>query len=230
LTYQWQRNGVFLQNATNASLTVSNIQFTDAGVYVVRVANSVTSVWSDPALLLIYPPSVTTQPASEISPTGALLNGLTIPKSTNAVVSFNWGTDTSYGNTTAGTDVGNGLTPRDSKQALSGLNPNTRYHYQAVAASAFGTAIGDDATFVTARAVAFAPPLIVVPAGTNVVLTWPTNYGGFDYTGYTLQSTTNLGASTVWSTNSPAPVVVNGQNTLTNHVSGAQKYYRLSSP
>jgi hypothetical protein len=32
----------------------------------------------------------------------------------------------------------------------------------------------------------------------------------------------------VWTTNSPAPVVVNGQNTVTNPISGAQQFFRLS--
>jgi len=54
---------------------------------------------------------------------------------------------------------------------------------------------------------------------------WPV--AKFDYTGYTLQSTTNLASPAVWSTNSPAPVVVNGQNTVTNAISGTQKFYLL---
>jgi uncharacterized repeat protein (TIGR03803 family) len=67
------------------------------------------------------------------------------------------------------------------------------------------------------------PQLTIIPSGANVILTWPTNAAGF-----TLQSTTNLGSSAVWTTNSPGPVVVNGQNTVTNPISGAQQFYRLS--
>jgi len=67
------------------------------------------------------------------------------------------------------------------------------------------------------------PQLTIIPSGANVVLTWPTNATGFN-----LQSTTNLGSAAVWSTNSPAPVVVNGQNTVTNPISGTQQFYRLS--
>jgi beta-glucanase (GH16 family) len=67
------------------------------------------------------------------------------------------------------------------------------------------------------------PQLTIIPSGANVVLTWPTNA-----TGFTLQSTTNLGSSAVWSTNSPAPVVVNGQNTVTNPISDTQMFFRLS--
>jgi hypothetical protein len=73
-----------------------------------------------------------------------------------------------------------------------------------------------------------APQLVVSQSGAGVVLAWPTNTGGFDCSGYTLQSTTNLGASAVWVTNSVAPVVVNGQFTVTNPISGAQQFFRLS--
>ena len=57
----------------------------------------------------------------------------------------------------------------------------------------------------------------------TVILTWPTNA-----TGFTLQSTTNLGSSAVWTANSPAPVIVNGQNMVTNPISGSRQFYRLA--
>ena len=67
------------------------------------------------------------------------------------------------------------------------------------------------------------PQLAITPAGADVVLTWPVSA-----TGFTLQSATNLVPPVVWITNSPAPVIINGQNTVTNPVSGTQKFYRLS--
>jgi uncharacterized repeat protein (TIGR03803 family) len=67
------------------------------------------------------------------------------------------------------------------------------------------------------------PQLAITSAGPDVVLTWPTTPVGF-----TLQSTTNLAPPIAWITNSPAPVLVNGQNTVTNPISGAQQFYRLS--
>jgi uncharacterized repeat protein (TIGR03803 family) len=67
------------------------------------------------------------------------------------------------------------------------------------------------------------PQLTIVPSGPYVILTWPTNTIGF-----TLQSTTSLGSSAVWSTNSLAPVVVNGQNVVTNSITGKQQFFRLS--
>ncbi|HSU54676.1 MAG TPA: choice-of-anchor Q domain-containing protein [Candidatus Dormibacteraeota bacterium] len=64
--------------------------------------------------------------------------------------------------------------------------------------------------------------LTIIPSGTNVILTWPTNAVGF-----TLQSTTNLVSPAVWTTNSPAPVVICEQNVVTNPITGAQRFYRL---
>jgi hypothetical protein len=66
------------------------------------------------------------------------------------------------------------------------------------------------------------PPLTVIPSGANIILAWPTNYAAF-----TLQSTTNL-VPPGWTTVSPGPVVVNGQNAVTNPISGTQQFFRLS--
>jgi hypothetical protein len=65
--------------------------------------------------------------------------------------------------------------------------------------------------------------LALIPSRANVILTWPTNF-----TGYTLQSTISLGPAAIWTTNSTAPVVINGQYTMTNPISGTQQFFRLS--
>jgi hypothetical protein len=75
----------------------------------------------------------------------------------------------------------------------------------------------------TIFSIALQPPLTLTASGHNLLLTWPTNF-----TGYTLQSTLNLGLSAIWTTNFPAPVVVNGQNTVTNPISGTQQFFQLS--
>jgi uncharacterized repeat protein (TIGR03803 family) len=76
----------------------------------------------------------------------------------------------------------------------------------------------------TVFSISFLPQLTITPFRSNIILTWPTNYAGFDYTGYHLQSTTNL-ASSVWTTN--LTVGVNGQNSVTNLVSGTE-FFRLN--
>ncbi len=59
----------------------------------------------------------------------------------------------------------------------------------------------------------------------SIILTWPGTNGGF-----TLQSATNLGSPMVWANVSNAPVVVNGQNTVTNIITSGQQFFRLSNP
>jgi uncharacterized repeat protein (TIGR03803 family) len=92
----------------------------------------------------------------------------------------------------------------------------------------YGTASGGGSSGNgTVFSLSFTPQLTITPSGDDVILSWPTNVAGFDYTSYRLQSTTNLG-SPLWTTNLPPPVVVNGQNTVTNPISGARQFYRLS--
>jgi hypothetical protein len=67
------------------------------------------------------------------------------------------------------------------------------------------------------------PHLGITRSGTNVVLTWPSSSAGF-----TLQSATNLAASTLWTNVATAPVVVGTNNAVTNGLSGTRKFFRLS--
>jgi uncharacterized repeat protein (TIGR03803 family) len=97
------------------------------------------------------------------------------------------------------------------------LSGNTLYGTTSAGGSSFfGT------VFSLSLGPANPPQLTIIPAGANVILTWPTNS-----TGFALQSTTNL-TSTVWTINSTAPVIVNGQNIVTNPISGTMQFYRLS--
>jgi uncharacterized repeat protein (TIGR03803 family) len=82
---------------------------------------------------------------------------------------------------------------------------------------------GDGTVFALTLPLPPPPQLTIIDSGANVILTWPTNAIGF-----TLQSTTNLVSSAVWTTNSSPPVIVNGQNTVTNPISGPQMFFRLS--
>jgi uncharacterized repeat protein (TIGR03803 family) len=69
------------------------------------------------------------------------------------------------------------------------------------------------------------PPVTIVHSATNIILSWPTNAAGLTFT---LQSTTNFISGGGWGNVSPSAVIVNGRNTVTNLISGSQKFYRLS--
>ncbi len=58
LSFQWQKNGSDIAGATGASLTLSNVQLSDAADYSVEVSNDAGVATSDPATLTVnVPPS-----------------------------------------------------------------------------------------------------------------------------------------------------------------------------
>jgi hypothetical protein len=65
------------------------------------------------------------------------------------------------------------------------------------------------------------PTLSVTLLGSNLLLSWPTNF-----TEFTLETATNL-PPTSWTSNSLSPAIVNGQYTVTNAITGGKKFYRL---
>lgn len=83
------------------------------------------------------------------------------------------------------------------------------------------TAYGGSSENGTVFSLSFAPQLTITPSEAGVVLTWPTNYAGFDYPGFTLQSAP---ASTGTFTNLPIAT-----SPYTNPIAGAQQYFRLIS-
>jgi hypothetical protein len=70
------------------------------------------------------------------------------------------------------------------------------------------------------------PGLAVAAAGSNLVFNWP------GYTsGYTLQTTPQLGAGASWVTipGAPAPLLTNGTYSVLLPMSGQQAFYRLAA-
>lgn len=93
-----------------------------------------------------------------------------------------------------------------------------------VQASQSGDANYNAATSVDQSFTVYSPPgmSLAMSGGNNMVITWPTNVPGF-----TLRSTTNLGPNAVWTTVTPAPMIVNGQYMVTDTFSGPAKFYQL---
>lgn len=90
---------------------------------------------------------------------------------------------------------------------------------------ATGASLGSPATATVTIVDNETPPLGISKQGTSMIFSWPTSA-----TGFTLQSTTNLGTAAVWGAVSPSPVVVNGQNVVTNPMSGSRMFFRLMHP
>jgi len=95
LSYQWSKNSVAINGATNATYTLAAVAMADAGSYICTVTNSVGSTRSSSATLTVNPvvaPSITTQP---ISTTVTVGNGVTFSAvvSGTAPLSYQWRKD-----------------------------------------------------------------------------------------------------------------------------------------
>jgi uncharacterized repeat protein (TIGR03803 family) len=156
--------------------------------------------------------------------TGLLLSGNTLYATWSEDVTWNNGNHTAYGALFSITTDGQGFTGLHDFQGSGGggliLSGNTLYG--AKWANPVSRLDGYGSLF----SLSFQPQVTITPSVANVVVTWPTNYAGFDYTGYVLESTMDLGFST-WTTNLPYPELVNGQKSVTVLVTGTQQFFRL---
>ncbi len=74
-SFQWQRNGVDLAGATGASLTLTNVQPANAGVYFVRASEGSATRRSEPAVVALASASKVIGAASEVGPNIVHQNG-----------------------------------------------------------------------------------------------------------------------------------------------------------
>jgi glucose/arabinose dehydrogenase len=90
-----------------------------------------------------------TQPATEVGDTAATLNTTVNPRGYSTEYWFKYGTTTSYGGQTPRWDAGSGTAGRNFAERVTGLSPDTLYHYQACYSNQTGSGCGADATFRT---------------------------------------------------------------------------------
>ncbi len=129
-------------------------------------------------------PGVTTQAASSVNFTAALLNGTINPNSLETNYHFDWGLTTSYGNSTTTTAAGSGSSIINVIGNISGLSPGTLYHYRLVAVNSLGTSNGNDLTLTT-----LIPSLSVAPANQPVTAAaGGTSFAVTSNTGWTVSS------------------------------------------
>jgi streptogramin lyase len=96
------------------------------------------------------PATATTGATSGVTATSASLLGLVDPNDYPTTYTFEYGPTSAYGSSTAAQSAGGGDTPVPVSAAVTGLAPDTTYHYRVVATNQRGTVSGADATFTTA--------------------------------------------------------------------------------
>jgi len=66
------------------------------------------------------------------------------------------------------------------------------------------------------------PPLSKLVSDNEFIVTWPSSFSGF-----TLETSTNLSKTNFWTSVATQPVVVNSQNTVTNTITNGAHFFRL---
>ena len=109
-------------------------------------------------------PTVSTSPATGVTATLATLNGTVNPNGANTMAYFEWGLTTNYDKSTQPVDQGSFNATLNVTASLTGLNPNTAYHYSCVASNSAGVIYGEDQTF-TNNVVPVLGPIVLLPGG-----------------------------------------------------------------
>jgi len=95
-------------------------------------------------------PSATTNTATGVSSSTAILNGTINANNSQTTITFEYGTSTSYGSTVNATpNQVTGNTNASVIGELTGLTANTEYHYRVKAVNCAGTNSGSDVSFTT---------------------------------------------------------------------------------
>ncbi len=141
--------------------------------------------WSASALAV--GPEVAGESFSEVGSASATLSAQVNPGGLATTYEFEYGTSEAYGSTTQVTSAGSGSEPAGSLADLSGLLPETEYHFRVVATNEEGTTRGEDTTFRT-----FPPPLVGLPDGRVFEMVSPaTNEDGNVYVPAAVRATGN---------------------------------------
>jgi hypothetical protein len=159
--------GIITGTPTASGIASVSFRVTDSlGIYAAKNL-SITINPTGPVVIIYIntggsaPLSVATYPANNIASTTAMLNGELIGKGTAGTVNvnFEWGLTTSYGSTT--TAQPKTITGIFS-DTISGLAPNTTYHFRARAVGN-GEAVGSDQQFTTLQG----GPVVVITINAN---------------------------------------------------------------
>jgi phosphodiesterase/alkaline phosphatase D-like protein len=177
--FTWTADQSPVTGSTNTAVTATLSELLPNTIYHYRVvatnANGTSNGADMTFTTLPPPPLVLTAAATAVTTSSATLNGLVNPGDDSTTVTFEYGTDTSYGTTVTADQspvTGTSVTPVSTD--ITGLTNNTTYHFRVVAQNSGGTSYGNDMTFSTG---AGAAPTATTNAATGVSSTTATLNG-----------------------------------------------------
>jgi uncharacterized protein (TIGR02145 family) len=165
-------------------------------------------------------PLSTTDAATNIGTTTVTLNGTVNANNFSATVTFEYGTTTAYGTSIAAIpNIVNGNSNITVSTGLTGLTPNTVYHYRVISSNCGGTVNGNDQTFTT---ICTAPTANSLDA-TNIESTSATLNGIVNGNNFSTIVTFEYGTSLSYDNSIPAsqsPVVGNSNTNVNAIITG----------
>jgi|GEM_PF-1085760 len=175
-------------------------------------------------------PTVSGLSVSNLTATAATLDFNVNPNNGATVYRISYGTTATYANTTTGNLVA-GTTGVIVTKALTGLLPNTTYHYQINAQNFTGQNVTTDATFTTP---ALAPVVVtkgaVSIAATNASFTGSVNPGGLATAyWYNYGLTAAYGSVSVTNNLAAGGVTVSFTNKITGLLPGTVYHYQIAA-
>jgi alpha-tubulin suppressor-like RCC1 family protein len=163
LSYQWKFNGTNISAATNTSLTLTNVQFSQAGNYAVLVTNAFGSTLSSNAVLTVVAqsPTIQTQPANQtVFVNGAATFGVTAAGS--LPLNYQWNFN--------GTDIDGAI---NASLALANVQTNQAGIYTVQVTNAFGSILSSNAVLTV---IALPPIITAQPTNQTVTVGYTANF------------------------------------------------------
>jgi len=165
-------------------------------------------------------PTVTTNAAGSITTTGATLNGSVNSKNASTAVTFEYGLTTSYGTTVTATQSPvAGTTATAVTYVVSGLVPNTTYHFRVNGVNLGGTINGTDLTFTTSATA----PSVTTAEASSITTTGATLNGTVNANNASTAVTFEYGLTTSYGTSITAtqsPVTGSTSTAVSSTISG----------
>jgi hypothetical protein len=191
ITFQWLLDGTNITGATNASLSLTNVQATNAGTYTVVATDAAGSVTSSNAVLtVVYPPTFNVQPLSQSNGIGGTVTFSAVAAGT-APLNFQWMFDSARINNAT-----------NSSLTLTGIEGTNGGTYNLVVTNLYGSITSSNAvlTVVTSAVEVVSSvangsttalvPVQLVSGGNENSLNFSLNYSNavLTYTGVSLGS------------------------------------------
>lgn len=210
----------FSAQAFSAADCAGNPLYEGETIGVVLLGGTTNQVKVHLGLVGVTPPTVTTEPATEIANGCARLNGRVHPFGFNTIAWFDWGTDPTLSSNTLASRKelsGNAEVPID--QVLCGLSSNTVYHFRTTASNGGNLVFGEILTFsLTGQTpveteIIFGdnlPPAVVTNAATDINATSAIVHGTVDPEGSATQGYIEWGTTTQYGNTTPLRSIGNG--------------------